>query len=197
MIQEESAPAQRTAPSPPTPATSPGRETAFAGIPLTGRRILISVDGAASMADGFDYLRRGIFRTAQRLAPNQPMIVVLWTEDGLRQLGGFGSGSESWQKNLQDQLTAFSPVGSSDAEKSMLATLELAGPGDQVLFITAKRSLPMAIAGNVLGARKEPVRIDGIRLAIQETPDLLETLAKETSGQYLFMTVSELDQATR
>lgn len=182
-----------------TPAAVPAREASFAGIPLTGRRILLSVDGSVSMTDGFDYLRRGILRTTHRLAPNQPMLVVLWTEDGLRQVpaSGFGQGGDAWHKELQDQLAAFSPQGSSDAGKSMRATLELAGPGDQVFFVTAKNSLPLAMAEGVLEARKENVRIDGIRLATQETPDLLEHLAKQTTGQYLFMTFSELDQATR
>jgi hypothetical protein len=187
---------------PPAEAAAPpaalSKENSFANIPLTGRRVILSFDGAASMADAFDFLRRGTLRAANRINPDQQMLVTLWTDDGLKQLpsSGFGKG-EGWAREIEPHLQAFAPGGVSDAEKCMTAALHLAEPGDQVIFVTAKPDLPAALAIGVLPARKENVRIDGVKLNTQDTPSPLETLAKVSGGLYLYMSVSELDQVTR
>ena len=181
------------------PTSQPAaREASFIGIPLTGRRIILSVDAAASMSDSFDYIRRGIARSAGRLADNQPILVTLWTNDGLKRLpaSGFGKG-EAFIKELTDSLQSAAPEGASDAEKCMQETLGLAGPGDQVIFITAKNPLPASLATTVLANRKDNVRVDGVKLVTQDTPSPLEAMAAASGGQYVFLVPSELDQATR
>jgi hypothetical protein len=182
----------------PEPARSSSRETNFIGIPLVGRRIIISIDAASSMSDSFDFLRRGVARAAGRLRPDQPLLLTLWTNDGLKQLptSGFGQG-DAFVKDLIKALQAATPEGASDAEKSMQQTLDLVGPGDQVIFISAKDPLPASLTATVLPHRKNNVRIDGVKLVSQDTPSPFEAMAAATGGQYVFLVPSELDQATR
>jgi hypothetical protein len=174
-------------PAPPAPA-------AFVGIPLAGKRVILSIDGGSSMSDSFDFLRRGVLRSAERLAAGKELRVVLWNDSGVSALPPASAGHTG---PLKEALEAAVPQGASDPEQSMKATLALAESGDQVLFVTAKFNLPEGLSAAVLKEAQPNVRIDGVKLVSHDAPSPLEAMARATGGQYVFLAPSDLDQATR
>jgi hypothetical protein len=170
----------------------------LAGIQLSGKRIIISMDSASSMGESFDYLRRGILRAVEEMDPAQQITVVLWTETGIKTLPRNAFVTSKTSKALRDLLESTTPSGASNAEVCIRSTVGLIQGADQVLLITAKSELPpVARADAFLRQTKPGAWFDVIRITPGGSAAMLETLANATGGKYVAISPADLDLATR
>jgi hypothetical protein len=167
----------------------------FVGVPMTGRKILFSIDGASSMADSFDYVRRGVYRAVDTLEPGQHVQVAVWKGSTVRLFPASGFVDKSRVKDLRAEFDAVSVSGSSDAGDCMKASVGYGA--DQVVFVTAKFGLDSMIADGVMEAKKGDVRFDGIKIESEDAQSPLEMLASKTGGTYRLVSTGKLDQLTR
>jgi hypothetical protein len=167
----------------------------FLGVPLVGKKIVFSIDGASSMADTFDYARRGIYQAIDTLEPGQQVQVAVWKGSTLRLIPSSGFVGKPAVKKLHDELEAVAVTGSSDAGDCMKASAGLGG--DQVIFVTAKFGLDPSIADGVMAAKKGEMRFDGVKIESEDSQSPLEMLAQKTGGTYRLVSGGKLEQLTR
>jgi hypothetical protein len=183
------------------PVPAPGEATAseevkgFIGVPLTGKKILFSIDGASSMADSFNYVCRGVYRAMERLEPGQQVRVAVWRGNSVKLIPESGFVSQSGAKQLHDELEALAVSGSSEAVDCMKASVGLGA--DQVIFVTAKYGLDVSIADAVLAAKQGEVRFDGVKIESDDAQSPLEKLAQKSGGTYRLVSTGKLDQLSR
>ena len=167
----------------------------FMGIPLVGKRIVISIDAGSSAQDSFDYLRKGTGLAIDSLAADQEIVVVLWKEEGLVKFPASGWARRGDVEAIRGQLENAAAFGASEALDCMRKSLELGG--DQVVFVTAKYGLAKELAEEALTARKAGQRIDGIKVstivATGDPESPLEIMASKANGMFLRLDSSRLD----
>jgi hypothetical protein len=171
------------------------RAKGFAGIPLTGKKIIISVDGASSMVDSFDFVMQGIYNAVDALEPDQRIKVAIWKGTGIKMFPASGYVGKDGLKELKQQLNTLTANGSSDAAQCMKASAQL--DGDQIIFVTAKFGLESQMAEDVLSVKKGNVRFDGLKIEAEDAQSPLEILATKTGGTYLFVTGGKLQQLVK
>jgi hypothetical protein len=167
----------------------------FIGVPLVGKKIVLSIDGASSMADSFSYVCRGVYHAVDGLEPGQQVRVVVWRGNKVKLIPESGFVDKSGVKQLREQLDAIAVTGSSEAVDCMKESVEQGG--DQVVFVTAKYGLDSSIADAVLAAKKGDVRFDGVKIESEDPQSPLEILAKKSGGTYRVVSTGKLDQLTR
>ena len=167
----------------------------FLGIPLTGDKIIFSLDGSSANINSFSYVTQGVQEAVATLAPDQQFRVAIWRSKGLTLLPAQGWLRRSEVKALRPMLhhlrNAIS-YGSNNTLKSMLASLALGG--NQVIFVTAKFQMPHNLvaameAKRSPGQRLDIISVDGERRELQK-------LAQQCDGQFHKYTVSELNSMT-
>jgi hypothetical protein len=180
----------------PAPAPAASEEVkGFIGVPLTGKKILFSIDGASSMTDSFNFVCRGVYRAMDKLEPGQQVRVAVWRGNSVKLVPASGFVGKSGAKQLHDALEMIAATGSSDAVDCMKASLEEGA--DQVIFVTAKYGLDSSIADTILASYKGDVRFDGVKIESDDTQSPLEMLAKKTGGSYRVVSTGKLDELTR
>jgi hypothetical protein len=165
----------------------------FLGVPLVGKQIVLSIDSASSMQDCFDFLRRACYQAMDTLEPDQTLVVVLWSDPGIKKVPASGYVGKTSAAKLRDELELVPVHGSSDAAACMKATFDIGG--DQVIFVTAKPGLSEDLAATVLAARKNGQRLDGVKINSEDNPSPLESLARQSGGKYVFVTQRQLERA--
>ncbi len=176
--------------STPTPPVVSGPN--FLGIPLTGKQIVISVDSASSMQECFSFVLRGINNALPTLNDDQKIIVAVWQSDAILRLPESGFVDKKQSRLLSDALDNLAPRGATNAQSSMIATLQ--APGDQIIFITAKYSLEESLAPAVLAVAGSQ-RIDAVKITAEDPLSPLEAITKKAQGKFLFLSQSELERA--
>jgi hypothetical protein len=166
----------------------------FIGVPLTGKKILFSIDGASSMRDSFNFVCRGVYRAIDKLEPGQQVRVAVWRGNSVKLVPASGFVSKSGAKQLHDELEAMAVTGSSEAVDCMKASLDQGA--DQVIFVTAKYGLDSSIADTILASYKGDVRFDGVKIESDDTDSPLEKLARKTGGTYRVVSTGKLDELT-
>ncbi len=174
--------------SPGTPALSTG----FLGIRLTGRHIVWSLDGSSANMDSFNLVAGCVKNAVATLKPGQQAKFAIWTPEGLKVIPRQGWLNSSQASNAEHALLNYSPYGSTSALNAMRDTLHLGG--DQIIFVTAKVFLSDAnLAADVEKARKNGQHIDIV--SVNGERKVLQQIAKQSGGQFRFVSVSDLQSA--
>ncbi|MCL2647852.1 MAG: hypothetical protein FWD61_12705 [Phycisphaerales bacterium] len=164
--------------------------TDLLGIPLVGKKILVSIDGASSMTDHFDYVRAAVYGAVERLGSGQALEVVVWRGEKVTPYPQKGFIDKVGLESLKEEFDAISARGSSDVTACMKASLALGA--DQVIFITAKPALDPAIAQDILADKGPAARLDSIKIDSEDSPSPLEELSQKSGGLYRFITGAKL-----
>lgn len=181
-------PAQGTGSSNSSTASGPS----FLGIPLTGKQIIFSLDGSSANLNGFNLLAAALKQTLAKLGAGHAIKFALWTPQGLKLLPRQGWLTPPQAAAAEHTLLNYSPYGSTSAAKAMQETLKLGG--DQIIFVTAKvflsdSHLPDQIAKlRTPGQHIDVISVNGERQELQQ-------LAKQSAGQFRFVTISDLQNA--
>jgi len=144
------------------------------------------------MTNHFDYVRAAVYTAAEKLGAGQQLQVAIWRDDNVTPYPQKGFVNKGELETLREEFDAIGSRGSSEIVECMKASLTLGGGADQVIFITAKPSLDVSIAEDVLTAKTASVRIDGIKIDAEDSTSPLEELAKKTGGTYLYMSGATL-----
>ena len=174
------------------PVAAPSAGVSFLGIPLTGKQIIFSLDGSSANLNSFNLLAAYVKHTISLLGSANKIKFALWTPHGLKVFPKQGWMNPLQAAGAEHQLLNYSPYGSTSAAKAMIATLKLGG--DQIIFITAKvffsdSHLPKLIAkARAPGQHIDVISVNGERKELQQ-------LARQSAGQFRFITVSDLQDA--
>ena len=165
---------------------------AFLGIPLTGKQIIFSLDGSSANLNSFNLLAADIKQTVAKLGAGHEIKFALWTPHGLKLLPPRGWINPSQAAGGEHTLLNYSPYGSTRAAKAMRETLKLGG--DQIIFVTAKVFLSDShLPGQIAKLREPWQHIDVI--SVNGERKELRQLARQSAGQFRFVTVSDLKNA--
>ena len=167
----------------------------FLGIPLTGDKIIFSLDGSTANINSFSYVTQGVQEAVATLAPDQRFRVAIWRGKGLKLLparGWLRRGEVKAVRPVLRQVRNLVSYGSSNTLKSMLASLALGG--NQVIFVTAKFQMPHGLVAAVEAKRKPGQRLDVISVDGERRE--LQKLAQQCDGQFHKYSVSELNSMT-
>jgi hypothetical protein len=186
------APAQnpKTSSGAAAPETSTG--VTFLGIPITGKRIIFSLDGSSANLNSFNLLAACLKQTINKLHGSQEIKFALWTPHGIELLPKKGWMNPLQAAGAEHTLLHYSPYGSTSAAKDMVATLKLGG--NQIIFVTAKVFFSHAhLPAEIARLRAPDQHIDVI--SINGERKELKQLALQSSGQFRFVTISDLQNA--
>ncbi len=171
----------------------PSALAAFLGIPLTGKHIIFSLDGSSANLNSFNLLAADVKATVAKLDTGQQIKFAIWTPHGLKLLPPQGWITPPQAAGAEHTLLNYSPYGSTSAAKAMQETLKLGG--DQIIFVTAK----VFLSDSALPAQIAKVRMPGQHIdviSINGERQELRQLAKQSAGQFRFVTMSDLQNAT-
>lgn len=167
----------------------------FLGIPLTGDKIVFSLDGSSANTNSFSYVTQGVQEALATLAPDQQFRVAIWRHKGLTLLPARGWLNRADVKALRPVLHRLRNAlsyGSNDTVQSMLASLALGG--NQVIFVTAKFQMPHHLVATIEAKRRPGQRLDVISVDGERRE--LQKLAQQCDGQFRKYSVSELNSMT-
>ncbi len=167
----------------------------FLGIPLTGGKIVFSLDGSSANINSFSYVTQGVEEAVATLAPDQRFRVAIWRDKGLTLLPANGWLGRADVKALQPVLRHLRNLisyGSNNTLKSMLASLALGG--NQVIFVTAKFQMPHNLVSAVEAKRNPGQRLDVISVDGERRE--LQKLAQQCDGRFHKYSVSQLNSMT-
>ena len=169
----------------------------FLSIPLVGKKIIISMDGARSIQDSFDYLRLAVAQAAESLADDQELKVVIWKDSTPLVIPADAWAKKSALPALRAKLDAVVPAGASDDLACMKASIAMGG--EQIIFVTAKYDLTPNLAETLLPLRKFE-RIDAVRVLPLGLPPAslspLEQIVIKANGKFITADNNKLDSLT-
>ncbi len=186
------APGQKTGVAPSSAVRGPSARVGFLGIPLTGKQIIFSLDGSSANLNSFNLLAADVKQTVAKLGAGHEIKFALWTPHGLTLLPRKGWITPPHATGAEHTLLNYSPYGSTSAAKAMRETLKLGG--DQIIFVTAKVFLSQSdLPAQIAKLRAPDQHIDVI--SVNGERKELQQLAKQSAGQFRFVTISDLQNA--
>ena len=167
-------------------AQSGGPKATFFGQRGRGQRIIYVIDRSGSMADSFDFLRKELKRSINRLHHSQKFHVVLFNDGFLemppeRLVPAIGEYKRKCFKFL-DQIH---PGGMTDPIPAMKQAFRK--KPDLVFFLTDGEFSPALVDELRKWNRKEKVKIFTLAYIYASGSNLLKKIAAENGGTYTFV----------
>lgn len=171
----------------------------FLGIPLTGKKIVLSIDAGSSFRDrGFEYILLGVKQAVGSLAADQSLRLAVWEETGVRLVPEEGFVHKEQRTPILEALDSLVAQGATPEGKCLKDSLETGA--DQVIFVTAKLT-PWAAtsATDLMSYRRMNQRVDVVRVLSPEAElmPVLEQLCNLTNGKFLVLDQGQLDGLTK
>ncbi|MDA8375762.1 MAG: hypothetical protein M0Z50_01560 [Planctomycetia bacterium] len=164
----------------------------FLGIPLTGEKIVFSLDGSSANLDSFNLVAACVKNSITKMNIHQRVKFAIWTPNGLKLFPRHGWLDMKHAATATRAVLNYSPYGSTDAAKALQATLKLGG--DQVIVVTAKVFLSDShIVTDVAKWRRDEQIIDVV--SVNGERKELKQIAHQSGGTFRFLTVSDLQNA--
>lgn len=179
------------APAPNVP-TSPQ----FAGIDVTGDKVIYVVDRGDATVAYFNDLKSAISNSVKSLGPDRRFAVMLWSNgaDSFYPRTGTAYATGEEVNQLRTWFDDVSTGRSTSVESAMTAALAQ-NPSD-IFLVTAKADQleGFGFDTDVLKLwNKKPIKIHGVSLGSTPVPqDPLKKIALETQGKFVFLKRSDL-----
>jgi hypothetical protein len=171
----------------------------YLGIPLTGKRIVISIDAGASFdGRGLEYALLGVRQACQSLADDQSLKLGLWQEEGVKFVPEKGFAKRGEFDPIFKALDDASAQGATATGDSVSASLKTGC--DQLIIVTAKPVLdPSVRADDMLKSRQMNQRIDVIRVLSPgaESVHPLEELTDKANGRFVSVDQGQMATLTK
>lgn len=172
---------------------------AFLGIPMTGKKIVLSIDTGSSFRDrGFEYVLLGVRQAVGTLAADQSLRLALWEETGVRLVPEAGFVPKDRRTPILEALDSLVAQGATSEIKCIKGSLE--SGADQVIIVTAKLTLGSdTSATDLMQYRRTNQRVDVVRVLSPESELMpaLEQLTNLTNGKFLVLDQGQLDALTK
>lgn len=187
-----------------------GRESRFCGATGQAQRVCFVVDHSGSMVVGFDYIKRQLAQTIERLTPGQSFHIVFFAGDEPRELpGGALRRARRQERNTavqfvqQMQLAAVAGRGRAwqavvDALQRALTVSNAAGQNAELIYLFTDgdydhEQVLRAVQG-MQQQRRQPAVINVLACGSRQGELFLQALAERYRGQYRFLTDEEMTQ---
>lgn len=167
----------------------------FFGVPLTGRRIVISIDAGGSMSELFSYVAQATIRALEQAKPDAEFRIVLWRSPAPAVLPPNGWARKDQLKEIGRQLNEFYASGGHDEHQNMTESVKLGG--DQTLFITAKATVAADVADQVLKACRGGQKLDAVWISSDTGDNPLKIIASSTGGVFVNRSAGEIQDYYR